>query len=222
MELTFFAEWLNSAFGGFDRAILSAYHTLAEHAAPFFTLLASFFTLIGEKGLFGFLLGAVFLLFKPLRKCGAAMVGAIGIGAILTNFILKDLIARPRPFLSGMDFYGWWQFVGSHAEDGFSFPSGHVTAAMAAATALWLLLGKKWLAPAAAYVALMAFSRNYLMAHYPTDVIAACLVGGISALLSFLIVGYIWKFLEKKKEIKLFRFVLEFDLRNWFKKKKQA
>lgn len=213
-----FAEWLNTAFGGFDRAILSAYHSLS---APVLTFIAAFFTLIGEKGLLGFLLGGVFLLFRQTRKCGATVIGAIGFGAVFTNFILKDLIARPRPFLASAEFFEWWQAVGSHAEDGFSFPSGHVTAAMAAATALWLCLGKRWIAPAAAYVALMAFSRNYLMAHYPTDVIAACLVGGVSAVLALVAVKYIWIFLEKKQKIKLFRFALEFDIRSLFRKKKE-
>ncbi len=218
MEPSSLAQWLNSALGGFDFAILEFYHTLAT---PFLTFVASFFTLIGEKGLLGFALGFVLLLFRKTRRCGICIIGAIGLGAIMTNFILKDLIARPRPFLSDSEVSNWWQSVGAHAEDGFSFPSGHVTAAMAAMTALPLCLGKKWIAPAAAYVALMAFSRNYLMAHYPTDVIAACFVGGIAALLAFLIVKVGYRILEKHRDKRLFGFILDADIRTLCTKKQK-
>ena len=77
MELSAFAEWLNSFFGGFDYTSLNFYHAVAN---PFFTLVASFFTLIGEKGLLGFLLGFVLLLFRKTRKCGICIIGAIGCG----------------------------------------------------------------------------------------------------------------------------------------------
>ena len=37
MELTAIAQWLNTAFAGYDYAILQALHNLAEAAGGFFT-----------------------------------------------------------------------------------------------------------------------------------------------------------------------------------------
>ena len=56
MELTPFAQWLNTAFSGFDRAILSFYHGLAESAGGFFTPISIFFARIGDLGIFCFAL----------------------------------------------------------------------------------------------------------------------------------------------------------------------
>ena len=51
MELTAIAQWLNTAFAGYDYAILQALHKLAEAAGGVFTPLCYIITLLGEKGL---------------------------------------------------------------------------------------------------------------------------------------------------------------------------
>ena len=48
MELTAIAQWLNTAFAGYDYAILQALHNLAEAAGGFFTPLCRAITLLGE------------------------------------------------------------------------------------------------------------------------------------------------------------------------------
>ena len=50
MELTAIAQWLNTAFAGYDYAILQALHNLAEAVGGFFTPLCRAITLLGEKG----------------------------------------------------------------------------------------------------------------------------------------------------------------------------
>lgn len=219
METSAFAQWLDTAFSGFDFSLLNFYHLLETHASAFATPVAEFVSLLGEKGVFGFLIALVLLLFKKTRKCGLCMIVAVGFGAVFTNLILKEWIARMRPYAASEIFREWWQAVGSPTESDFSFPSGHVTAAMAAMTALWLGLGKKWIAPAAVYVALMAASRNYLMVHYPSDVLAGCLVGGVAAVLAFFAVKLGYRILERYRSNRLFRFWLESDVRNLFSKK---
>jgi undecaprenyl-diphosphatase len=168
-------------------------------------------TLIGEKGILMFLLAAILLLFPKTRRAGVCIFGAVCCGALITNIILKDTVARLRPFEADALFREWWQFVGAPAEDGFSFPSGHVTAAAAGMFALCLTRGKKWIVPSVAYVVLMAVSRNYLMAHYPSDVIAAILVGAFSAVVAYMITRVIFSFLEKRRETKFCAFLLEFE-----------
>ncbi len=206
------AEFLNSFFYSFDSALLEAYHALAEFGGAFFTPFFGLITLIGEKGIMFFLLAAVLMCMKKTRKIGVCVFGAVCCGALITNIILKDLIARPRPFETVELFRTFWEFVGSPAEDGFSFPSGHVTAAAAGSFALVLMKGKKLIAPAAVWVLLMCVSRNYLMAHYPSDVLTAALVGALSALISYLITKLIYMFLEKYEDNKFCKFVMEFDL----------
>ena len=202
-----------------DGAILSWLHSLAELTGGALTPLMSFITLIGEKGITMFLLALCLMLFPKTRKVGVCIFGAVCCGALITNVILKDLVARPRPFEAEALYREWWQFIGSPAEDGFSFPSGHVTAAAAGTTAICLMWGKKWIIPSAAYVFLMSLSRNYLMAHYPSDVIAATCVGILSATAAYMISGFIFKFLEDHRDKRLFAFILDFDLLGLLKQK---
>lgn len=208
------AIWLNEAFFGFDHALLSLYHGMAESLGGLLTPLMRLITLVGEKGLIFFLMAFIFMLCASKRDLGVCIFGAVCCGALITNIILKDAIARPRPFEGLSEYYQWWVFVGSPAEDGFSFPSGHVTACAAGMTAIWTMKGKKWLAPSAVIVFLMALSRNYLMAHYPSDVLAAAIVGCFSGIVAWFITQLIFRFLNERSDIALFQFALDFDIRD--------
>ena len=208
------AIWLNEALYGFDHALLSLYHGMAESLGGLLTPLMRLITLVGEKGLVFFLMAFIFMLCASKRDLGVCIFGAVCCGALITNIILKDAIARPRPFEGLDEYYQWWVFVGSPAEDGFSFPSGHVTACAAGMTAIWTMKGKKWLAPSAIIVFLMALSRNYLMAHYPSDVLAAAIVGCFSGIVAWFITQLIFRFLNAHSHISLFQFALDFDIRD--------
>ena len=209
MSLTAEALWLNSFFSGYDMAILSFAHRMAELAGSVLTPLNRIITLLGEKGILFFLLAVVLMLFPRYRRTGVCIFGAVCCGALITNIILKDQISRPWPFETVDQFRQWWQFVGAPAEDGFSFPSGHVTAAAAGVTGLCLMRGKRWFIPGAIWVLLMMFSRNYLMAHYPSDVLFALLIGVFSGFVAALITQLIFRFLENHAgEGKFYDFLL--------------
>lgn len=210
--MTAIAEMLNSIFYAYDAAILNALHSLAEACGAFFTPFFAIITLLGEKGIMFFLAAAILMLFKKTRPLGVCIFGAVCCGALITNICLKDIIARPRPFETVELFRTFWEFVGSPAEDGFSFPSGHVTAAASGAIAIALCKGKKFIAPAAAWIVLMGISRNYLMAHYPSDVLCAIIVGAVSAVAAYYITRLIYFVLEKYKDNKFFAFILNFDV----------
>lgn len=213
MELTAMANWLNTAFAGYDGAILNAMHALAESAGKVLTPVMKLITLLGEKGLLLFLLALVFMCFARTRKFGVCVFGAVCCGALITNVILKDMVARPRPFEGLQQFTQYWQFLGSPAEDGFSFPSGHVTAAASGLTALCLITkDKRLIAPSAVIVVLMGISRNYLMAHYPSDVLFAMLIGVASAFIAWAITRLIYSFLEANEDNGFCSFVLEFNI----------
>ena len=219
MELTAAAAWLNASFADFDSVILGFQHLMAEKLGTVLTPLMKTVTLLGEKGLLLILLAVVLMLFPRSRKIGVCMFGAIACGTIITNFVLKDWVARPRPFETLEVYRQYWQAVGAPAEDGFSFPSGHVTAATAGLTGLCLIDRRgrrRWIGLTVIWVLLMAVSRNYLMAHYPSDVLFAVLVGLIAALIARAITRLLFRLLERHDDLPFCAWVLDFDIRNPF------
>lgn len=206
------ADILNTVFAGYDKAILTVMHFLGEYLGVVLTLPMKLITLLGEKGLIFFLLALVLMCFSKTRKTGVCVFGAVCCGALITNIILKDWVARPRPF-EALDLYRmWWNDIGAPAEDGFSFPSGHVTAAAAGMTALYRAEGKKYLKPGIIWVLLMAVSRNYLMAHYPSDVLFAAIFGVASGFIAWEITKLIFRFLEEHDDNRLCALALDFNV----------
>lgn len=205
-------EWLNETFSGLDGGVFAFMHRLAESAGAVLTPLMKFITLIGEKGVIFFLAGVILMLFRKTRKLGVCVFGSVGCGALLTTFLLKNIVGRIRPFLTSELFRSYWEFLGSPAEDGFCFPSGHVTAIMAAATALFLLCPKKWSFVGFFGVLLMAFARVYLIAHYATDVLAAILVGALAGTVAWLITKAIFRTLEKHRGNRFCSACLDFSV----------
>lgn len=210
-----------SFFYGLDHNILAFWHSAAEAAGGFLTPLAKVFTFIGEKGIWMLALAVILMCFAKTRKVGICLFGAVCCGALITNVVLKDLIARPRPFDAvNTEYLNWMHFVSAPTETGYSFPSGHVTAASAGVLALAFCWNKKVLYAGVPYVALMCFARNYLMAHYPTDVMAGCAVGLLSAVTAYGITLGIYAILEKFKDKKLSRLILyDIDAAKLFAKK---
>ena len=101
-------------------------------------------------------------------------VAAIGLGQLALSNLLKLLVHRDRPAVLHL--------VSAH---GYSFPSGHATAAAAIWSAVALVLGRdrsrftcSILSGAAALVAIsVAASRALLGVHWVTDVVAGLAIG---------------------------------------------
>ncbi len=140
----------------------------------FFDNFFSSFTTFGNHGLIWILLILVLLINRSTRKLGILAACALILEFGLNDYVLKPLIARPRPFMT----FEIYPII--ERPTGFSFPSGHSASALAVAT--MVMLGKH---PARHLVMisalLMAFSRMYLMVHYPSDVLAGILVGILCA-----------------------------------------
>ena len=77
-----------------------ALHALAECGGFALTPLFEAVSFVGEKGACFFALAFVLMVFKRTRRAGTVMFVAICLGALATNIVLKDLVARPRPFES--------------------------------------------------------------------------------------------------------------------------
>ena len=147
------------------------------------------------------------------------MLIAIGLGALLTNVILKNAVARQRPYVQSEIYAQFHQLVGGKIESDLSFPSGHTTVTMTSMTALFLVCNKKWSWVGFVFTALMGFSRVYLIVHYPTDVFAAIIVGAITGTAAYFIVKGIYSVIKSKQHNKFCYYFLNFDLINLFKKK---
>lgn len=200
MEATLWAEWLNSAFAQYDYIILNALHNLAvttEGAlTPFFLWISN----LGKMGIGEIVLGILLLCFKKTRKTGVCVLLAVGLGAFITNVVVKNYVARPRPFIdiTGI-YYEWWKFAGGVKEAEYSFPSGHTTAAMAAVTAIVLNSQNKYRWLLFLFVVLTGISRNYLMVHYPSDILGGILAGALAGAISFFIINRIKKYSVEEK-----------------------
>ena len=212
------ANWLNTAFYNFDRAFFFGVNSLAKTAGSFFTPFCEFISFFGKGGIFLIILSIVLMLFKNSRRAGATMLLAIGVGALFTNVILKNVIARPRPYTTA-EYNGFWQTAGAHTEKELSFPSGHATVATASMTALFLTLNKKWSSLCFLFTLFTAFARVYLVVHYATDVIAGILVGAGAAVIAYFIVKKLFNFFGSK-ENKACAFILNADVLNLLNKKK--
>lgn len=218
-NMTKAAQWLNTTFASFDSAILDFYYNLHKSSAGgFFDFFFKNFTLLGEDGIFLILLSLIFLLFKKTRKVGAGMLGGIIIGALFTNITIKQVVARPRPYATTELFQSRWLEVNGRLESEYSFPSGHTTSAMAAMTPIFLFCKNNvsWLA--FLFVIVMGASRNYIFVHYPSDILGGIIVGGLAGVLAYLIVRVFYEKVFPKN--KLGAFVMNFDVRNIFKKAK--
>lgn len=213
------ADWLNGTFAGLDGGMFRAMNGLAKGAGSIFTPLFKVLTLLGEKGIIFFAAAIVLMLFPKTRRAGVCIFGAVACGALITNIILKDNVMRERPFLANGEYFSFWEYIGKPSEDGYSFPSGHVTAISAFAMAMLLSFNKKWSWTGFVGVLFMGMARVYLVAHYTTDVIAGVIVGVASGALAYFIAKWIFKTLGKYSDKKFCKFCLEFDVRNLFKKK---
>lgn len=181
MDLSGIAEWLNSVFLGFDYTVLSFLHYFAKQTDGRLTETIEVISLVFEKGLVLLIAGIILFGFKKTRRTGFCLAGAVCCSAVIT-LILKDAVARPRPFVDAAGLYHtWWQFIGVSAESGFAFPSGHTTVIMAAATALFFSLNKKFSWLFFLFVIVMGVSRCYLMVHYPSDILGGIIAGAAGA-----------------------------------------
>ena len=148
----------------------------------------------GKSGWFLWPLGVLFLGLAALPSLPrvpqlvlAAIMVRVGflfvaIGApSLFDTIIKRMIGRARPLVTGVaDPYVFSPF--KWTAEYASLPSGHATTAFAVAVAFGTLW-PRWRTVLWVYALLIAVSRVVLTAHYPSDVLAAAVVGVVGALL---------------------------------------
>lgn len=137
-------------------------------------------------GVFWYVLMAAMIVFDGFNGLFAALhMAVIGAISLLLYKTLKHWTKRPRPFTTDRHIRAWIAPL-----DEFSFPSGHTLHAVAftiVALAYYPLLAPL-LIPFAASVAL---SRVVLGLHYPSDVLAATVIGvGLAGVSLWIVPGF--------------------------------
>lgn len=198
MELTVYAAWLNDVFALFDSFLLGLHHELALAYSEYLNPIANALGAGGHFGIMFIALAVILLIFRKTRMAGVAILVSIAIAGAFSEFVIKDLVDRPRPFLMSDTYNAWWQFVGSPDAHSSSFPSGHVAAATAAAISLAYAARRWWVSLLGVLLVIaMAMDRMYLMVHYPSDVLAGFILGFISGIIGYAIVQGIWRLMGK-------------------------
>ena len=127
---------------------------------------------INDHGILAIIAVIVLVVWNRYRKVGFTAVGSLSVEFIIVNLLIKPNVQRTRPFNTLEQL----QLLGSMPTD-FSFPSGHTGSAFAVATVMLLCMPARYGVTAVVVSALIAFSRLYNAAHYPTDVLTGMAIG---------------------------------------------
>lgn len=144
----------------------------------FLTPIMKFITHLGDHGMIWIAAAALCLLIGKTRKTGILMTFSLLGSLLINNLILKNLVARIRPYEA---VEGLHRII--EAQGDLSFPSGHTGSSFAAAVVIYCMCPKRYGIPALLLAGLIALSRLYAGVHYPTDVIAGAVTGTLIALL---------------------------------------
>ena len=160
-------EWLQNTLGGSAAGVVS------------------FLSAFGEEIVMILVMGVLYWWYD--KKTGKN-VGLNILTAMVWNTQIKNLFIRRRPY---MDHEGVkiLRIVEPAADpmdiaaQGYSFPSGHSTNGASAFAGLGVELRKKWMTVLAVLLPLLiGFSRIFVGAHYPTDVLGGWALGLLAVL----------------------------------------
>lgn len=152
-------------------------HLMLSVRTPFFVEFFSGVTFFGDilTVIIIAALVSIFLLSAPRRMYIAGLVTTL-FGAVASVYVLKTFIAQARP--GGL--------LPAISETSFSFPSWHAAASVALYGFIAFLLCRLYperkravTIVATILILLIGFSRLYLGVHFPSDVIAGYLLGGL-------------------------------------------
>ena len=140
-------------------------------SCPFLDAVVPKLTMLGNAGIIWIFAGVLLLCTKKYRRQGALVLMGLLVGLLVGNVALKHLVARSRPCWLDPSV----QLLIATPTD-YSFPSGHTLSSVIGATIL-TKTDRRFGYAAIPLAALIAFSRLYLYVHFPSDVLAAAVLG---------------------------------------------
>ena len=102
-----FFEWLNEIFYGMDAFIFGLTNDLLN-SCPWLCNVARFISYFGDHGYFFIALVVILIIFRKTRKIGITLAIGMIVGVLVNNVFLKNLIARPRPYDTVLEFKEYW------------------------------------------------------------------------------------------------------------------
>lgn len=159
----------------FEQLLLAARSVPLLEIFGWITLLGNTVVVIGIAAL-----TSIAIFFYKIDRAYLVGFSSTLLGAAASDYFMKVIVARARP----------GDFIPSVIETSYSFPSGHATAALALYGFIAYALcrrypkhARKIVATVTAVILAVGFSRLYLGVHFPSDVIAGYLLGGLWLLL---------------------------------------
>ena len=149
----------------------SLLHYVIQLRRPWLDDVMIFASALGSAGFVWWMFALIASVFPARRAAAWRLLLVLGFTFALNDYLLKPIVARPRPFEVIADLR-----VIDAKPTSPSFPSGHAAMAIAGAIAgARMLPGAGWvLWPLAAIV---AASRVYSGVHWPSDVVAGLALG---------------------------------------------
>ena len=201
---------------GWDAGVLIY---IQEHfRSDLITPVMKFITHTSDSGLCWIILCIILVLIPRTRRAGIIAGSSIAVEAIITNLIVKNAVARTRPYEVVEGLVNIFE-----KQKDYSFPSGHSGASFAVAGVLIVIamLGlpaitkngellrsktsagfKVFAIISLVYAMLIAFSRLYVGVHYPTDVLAGTLLGIVTSILAYFVYHLVIKKIHEYKKTK--------------------
>jgi PAP2 superfamily. len=168
-----------SRSGGIDYTIFRAINGLAGKSRTLdLAMIASAKYL---PVVFAIALVLLYLSWRPLNQRAAFIAGVSALIALGLGQIIGKFLPRPRPYLS----HSIHQLIPPSFDT--SFPSDHAILGFAVAVGI-TAYNKKAGVALLVLAAIMAFSRVFVGAHYPGDVIGGAVLGTITSIGLFVLV----------------------------------
>ncbi|MCR5539764.1 MAG: phosphatase PAP2 family protein [Ruminococcus sp.] len=117
----------------------------------------------------------ILMIIPKTRKLGFLCAAALVFNTLICNVILKNIIARVRPYEVIDDLK---LMVGK--QNDWSFPSGHASGGFCMSTVIFREAPRKIGIPVLIFALLISLSRLYVGVHYPSDVICGIILGTLT------------------------------------------
>lgn len=139
---------------------------------PIMTPIVKLITTLGNGGAVWIALTLLMLVIPRTRRVGCMMAAALFGTLLVNNILLKNLVARTRPY----EVIATLTYLVPRPGE-YSFPSGHAGSSFAVACVMFRELPKRYGISALVLAALISLSRLYVGVHYPSDVLFGMLSG---------------------------------------------